>query len=134
MAMVRATVKRLHFVLGIIFLVIAIIGVVLPVLPTTPFILLALYFFDKSSEKFHNWCLKIPGFGARIDEWQRYRIIRLSAKIQAIALIVVSGVYLAYKESLSIWLRAGVISILLVVILFLVTRPSKLPENLVEQD
>ncbi|MCB0422803.1 MAG: YbaN family protein [Bdellovibrionales bacterium] len=122
--MLQSALKKIHFALGLLFLVLGIIGVLLPVLPTTPFILLALYFFDRSSEKFHRWCLKIPGFGPRIEEWQRYRIIRRSAKIQAVVIILASATYLALKESLNVWIKLGSLLVMAWVVVFIWTRRS----------
>lgn len=47
--------KVIYISVGLISLAIGILGVVLPVLPTTPFLLLTLYLFAKGSPKFHNW-------------------------------------------------------------------------------
>ena len=106
-------------------MVVGIIGIVLPVLPTTPFILLAIYFFSRSSERFHQWCLRIPGFGERITEWQKFKIIRKKAKIQAITIICVSGMYLFFKDTLSTSVKVIALSSLALVIIFIATRASE---------
>ncbi len=46
------------------------IGVVLPILPTVPFMLLAAFFFSKSSERLHYWLISHPKLGPPIVEWQ----------------------------------------------------------------
>ena len=68
------------------------IGIFLPLLPTTPFLLLAAYCFQKSSPRLHNWLVGHPTFGPAIKDWQQHGAISRTAKIQAmIALAVVLG-------------------------------------------
>lgn len=110
--------------MGLIFLLLAIIGMLLPLLPTTPFALLAIYFFDRSSKKFHRWCLKIPGIGEGIRDWTKYKIIRKKAKIQALVLLAISGVVVSLKNHLSFSVKMTTISILLGVLIFLWSKPS----------
>ncbi|WP_232819297.1 YbaN family protein [Saccharospirillum mangrovi] len=64
------------------------LGVVLPVLPTTPFMLLAAVCFARTSPRFHRWLLSSKLFGPLIDNWQRERYIEKRSK--RVALIVVA--------------------------------------------
>ena len=123
--MIKKTLIHFYFVCGLIFMVVGIVGIALPVLPTTPFILLAIYFFSRSSEKFHDWCLRIPGFGERIAEWQKFKIIRKRAKIQAIIIICASVMYLFFKGTLSTSVKVIALSSLALVVIFIATRPSE---------
>lgn len=64
------------------------LGVVLPVLPTTPFMLLAAACFARSSPRFHRWLLSSKLFGPLIENWQRERYIQPRSK--TVALVVVA--------------------------------------------
>lgn len=85
------------FVLGWVCVAFGAVGVVLPVLPTTPFLLLAAACFDRSSPRFHRWLLSTKLFGPLIKNWQQERYIEKRAK--AVALVVVAATF-----SLSIWM------------------------------
>ena len=62
-------------------------GLVLPVLPTTPFILLAAFCFAQASPRLHRWLLRSRTFGPMIREWQQHRAIPWRTKLTAIALM-----------------------------------------------
>ena len=76
--------KRALFIfLGFLSLGIGIVGIILPGLPTTPLVLLAAYFFSKSSPKFHQWLLNNKWFGKYIKDYQENPSINLKTKIIA---------------------------------------------------
>jgi uncharacterized protein len=68
----------------------AVAGAFLPVLPTTPFVLLAAACFARSSPRFHRWLLEHRLFGPLIRDWQAHGTIPLKTKRFAIALLVLS--------------------------------------------
>jgi len=76
---------------GLICVGLAVLGIFLPVLPTTPLLLLALACFARSSERLHGWLLSHRAFGPVIKHWHETRSMPRSAKITAIASIVVVG-------------------------------------------
>ena len=79
---------RLLFVaLGTLFVLLGIAGALLPVLPTTPFMLLAAGCYARASTRFYNWLLNNPTFGPTILEWRRHRSIPWRVKLTAIALM-----------------------------------------------
>lgn len=82
--------KKVFLIFGIISLGLGCIGIFLPLLPTTPFLLLSAYCFSKSSEKFHTYLLENKIFGQYIRDYQEKKGITLKNKIFAILLLVAS--------------------------------------------
>lgn len=72
---------------GFVFVGLATLGVILPLLPTTPFLLLAAACFAKSSERFYRVLLDNRVFGPLIRDWREHRAIPMRAKILAITAI-----------------------------------------------
>ena len=77
-------VRALLIALGWIFVVIGLIGVVLPLLPTTPFLILAAACFARGSERFYRWLLSSRLFGPVIREWRQTRSVPPRAKRTAL--------------------------------------------------
>ena len=77
--------------LGFLFLAMAIVGIFLPLLPTTPFVLLAAACFARSSEKWHRWMLANKTFGPMIRSWEENRCISCRVKLLAITSMVFVG-------------------------------------------
>jgi uncharacterized membrane protein YbaN (DUF454 family) len=88
--MIRKAKKYIFLFLGFLFTVIGIIGAFLPVLPTTPFLLAAAFFFSKSSEKFHNWILNHKIFGPAIKDYYNERKITLQTRKKALTMLWIS--------------------------------------------
>lgn len=83
-------VRVLLVVVGTVCVTLGILGIVLPVLPTTPFLLLAAACYARASERFYLWLLRNPAFGPTIREWRRHRSIPRRTKWVAISLMTVS--------------------------------------------
>lgn len=75
---------------GWLSLFLGVVGIFLPLLPTTPFLLLASACFMRGSPKIANWLLQHPHFGPIIDNWQRNRAIDRRIKRRANVFIVLS--------------------------------------------
>lgn len=90
-------------------------GIVLPVVPTTPFFLLAAYSFSRSSPRFEAWILSLPGVGPLVCDYRNGLGVARSVKISAIAMMSVMGtgsaLLLATK---SLWLSAMVVALCVV--------------------
>ncbi len=111
--------------LGHLFLVLGIIGAFLPVMPTTPFLLLAAYCYSKSSDKLHNWILNHKYFGPSIRNWHEHGMISKKAKaLAALTLILVMTLRIpTLNVHLGIKIFAN--AILFGVLVFVLTRPSQ---------
>lgn len=82
-----SAVRYLLLAAGCIAFALGLAGVFLPVLPTTPFMLLAAACFARSSPRFHRWLLGHRTFGPIVSEWERHRAIPWRAKLWAIGLM-----------------------------------------------
>jgi hypothetical protein len=76
---------------GLLCLVLAVLGLFLPLLPATPFLLLAAACFARSSERLHAWMLRHRRFGPLLNDWETQRAIRPAAKRSATAAILASA-------------------------------------------
>jgi len=108
--------------IGLVALALGAIGIALPLLPTTPFVLLAAFAFAQSSAKLHQWLLDHNVFGPLIDNWHRYGAISRRAKVvSVVSMIAVLGVSLAMAApAVVIWLQVLVLG---AAALFILTRP-----------
>lgn len=98
--------KKLLATLGVISLVLGIIGAFLPLLPTTPFVLLSAYLFAKSSEKFHQRLMNHKIFGQLIRDYNEDKSIPLHAKIIAIVTMWPSMLFaIFYIATDKLWLQ-----------------------------
>lgn len=79
------SIKRVIYVcIGSMFLTFGVIGIFLPVIPTTPFLLLASFFYFRSSERMYHWLINHKILGAYIYCYLKYKAIPIKTKIGAI--------------------------------------------------
>lgn len=102
------------------------IGIFLPILPTTPFMIVALWAFSKGNKKMHSWLLNHPKFGNSLQQWESHQIIPLKAKLTALGFISLSAGYLILFSEISIYIRIIAVISMAYVIIYVLTRPSKL--------
>jgi hypothetical protein len=104
----RLVTVRLAFAgLGTLCVALGILGMFLPLLPTTPFLLLAAACYARASGRFYNWLLNHKLFGPTILEWRRHRSIAWRTKLTAIALMALtltSSIVFFVREP---WLQAA---------------------------
>jgi uncharacterized membrane protein YbaN (DUF454 family) len=86
-------VRKLLVAFGWFNVGLAVIGAVLPVMPTTEFLLIALWAFSMSSKRFHRWLYEHPTFGQIIHAWQDQRRVPWSGKITAVLAMSASLYY-----------------------------------------
>ncbi len=97
----------------------------LPVLPTTPFLLLAAACFARSSPRFHAWLLRHRTFGPIVSEWERHRAIPWRTKLWAIALMsatLTASIVFFVKPP---WLKAALAVLGVALAVWLYRRPSR---------
>ena len=111
---------------GWISLILGIIGIFLPLLPTTPFVLLAACCFSKSSPRLHSWLINQPRLGPMIQNWEQQGSISQNAKVTSTVLMIgMFGVsFLLFN--LSFILKGMLVGIATGVLLFIWTRPLPL--------
>ena len=109
---------------GFVFVGLAAVGAVLPVLPTTPFLLVAAACFARSSPRFYRWLLENRVFGPLIRHWRDTRSIPRRAKLAAIVLIAAVGGTSVVFFLTHVWARAAVSAVLLALIVWLARVPS----------
>lgn len=100
-----------------------IVGAVLPLVPTTPFLLLAAFAFAKSSPRLHAWLTTHPQFGPLIENWQQHRAIGRGAKRTAL-LFMVLALALSWLFAVPEWILAVQAAVLACVATFILTRPD----------
>lgn len=115
--------RHLVFVLGCLVTGLGVLGLFLPLLPTTPFVLLAAWCFFKTSPKTHAWLCRQPGLGPALLDWQQKKAISLRTKIVANIMILFSLMMIWLKVS-SLPIEIGV-SVLLVTVSIFIIRAKK---------
>jgi uncharacterized membrane protein YbaN (DUF454 family) len=121
--------QSLFLSLGLISVTLGIIGIFLPILPTTPFAILAAYFFSKSSVRLHTWLLNQKTLGPVIRDWEANGVIRFKAKVLATAMMTVLFSYTLVFVKVSLLIKGIVAFIGLSVLTFIWTRPSQIIEE-----
>lgn len=116
--------KALWIFLGILCLIAGFIGVFLPLLPTTPFALLAAFCFSKGSDTLYEWLLSSKLFGPLIKDWEAYGVIRLPVKRLSTGMIFLLFGYTLIFVKVALWIKAIVSLSGILVLAFIWTRPS----------
>lgn len=121
--------RVIYFSLGWIFFLLGAVGVFLPVLPTTPFMILALWAFSRSSVRFHNWLYHHPFFGPLLQKWDKYRVIPMPAKILSVSFMAMSFLYVSLFSPMHVLLKLSVAILMIYGTWFVLTKPSHIPKQ-----
>lgn len=116
-------------IVGLAFLAIGIVGIFVPLLPTTPFLLISLAAFSRSSPRFEQWLLDHPRLGPPLQDWQRYGAIRTRAKILATFFIAVSFSFPLFLIDIRLAWRLSAGGLMFALLLFIWSRPSRAPAD-----
>ena len=104
------------------------IGIFIPGIPTTIFLIIALWAFTKSSKKLRDWLLHHKKFGPILKNWQEHKVVPRRAKILMVVLMIFASI-LFYYSLQNLFLTIGLIIILVLVAIYVISLPSKIPEN-----
>ena len=118
--------RAFYLLIGLLTTGLGILGAFLPVLPTTPFLLISLWAYAKSSRRLESWLLEHPRFGPRLVEWRTYRVIPWRVKLTAwgsmlasLAIMIATGT--PWKA------MAGAVALMLIGVIYVATKPSRPP-------
>ena len=118
-----SSVRTLWTAAGLTSFALGAVGVLVPLLPTVPFMLLAAFCFARGSDRFHDWLVNHPRFGPAIQDWQAHGAISRRGKVAAVAAACVT-----FGISLALGLAVHILAIQAVVLglmmLFVLSRPS----------
>lgn len=117
------TPRFLWLLLGIGATGCGIAGAVLPLVPTTPFLLLAAFAFARSSPRLHAWLMSHRQFGPLIDNWQKHGAIGRGAK-QAALVALALALAVSWLLAVPGWVLAVQAAVLAAVATFILSRPS----------
>ena len=121
--------RPFYFLLGWCFFGLGAVGAVVPGLPTVPLMLVALWAFSRSSQRFHDWLYDHSLFGPPLQQWHSHRVIPPRAKLLAVATMLGSLTYLVFFTGMSNWMKALVVVFILVGAVFILSQRSRLPEE-----
>lgn len=97
--------KLLYAILGSVSLCLGVVGIFLPLLPTTPFLLLAAALYFRSSPRLYQWLINQKYLGPYIRNFREYNAIPLQAKIISISLIWITMLYCIFFLIPNIWIK-----------------------------
>jgi uncharacterized membrane protein YbaN (DUF454 family) len=115
--------RLLYLAAGLVCVGLAYLGVLLPGLPATPWVLLAGYCFSRSSPRLERWLKRSPVFGRLLRDWQEHRGIRRPVKVLAVCLVVTVVTLSIVFGGLPVWVKwiiGGLAVVGLSVIVFVV--------------
>ncbi|MEM7400615.1 MAG: YbaN family protein [Pseudomonadota bacterium] len=124
--------KYVYNAIGGLSLSLGIVGVFLPLLPTTCFVLLASWAFAKSSPNFHNWLVYRSPFSKSIQNWNKFGIIPTHVKAIAASSMLISFLITALLLE-NIYVLTGLGLGLLALLAFIFSKPSKIEPSICQQ-
>lgn len=115
--------RYLALLLACLFLILAIIGIFLPGLPTVPFLLLAAWFSARSSPRLHQWLHHHAVFGKLLVDWETNKSISRRSKVIAVLMLLLSYAVMLLRVE-HVWMLTGVALLFVAVAIFLISRPE----------
>jgi uncharacterized protein len=121
--------KPLYLLLGWFTFGLGAVGAFVPGLPTVPLMLVALWAFSRSSQRFHDWLYSHRVFGPPLQQWKEYGVIPVRAKVVAIATMAASLLYMFAFAEMALWIRAVTLLLMAVGAGFILSQPSRRPDE-----
>ena len=115
-------IRILWLLAGLLAVAIGAVGIVLPLLPTTPFLLIAAFAFARSSTRLNNWLLEHRSFGPLISNWHRDGSIDRKVKRIAIIVILMTPV-ITWLFGAPLWIIVCQVVVLSAAAVYILTRP-----------
>jgi len=116
----KSVVRIMLIVIGTICVILGIVGIFLPLLPTTPFLLLAAFCYSRSSDRFYHWLITNRWFGEYIRNYREGRGIALRQKVIALSLLWLTMSYSIWFVVSQWWVQLILLSIAVSVTIHLV--------------
>jgi uncharacterized protein len=127
---IRMNALRLFYLgLGWLSVALGVVGIIMPILPTTPFLLLAVWAFSRSSPELAERLRNHPKVGPFIRDWQDYGVIPPLGKAMAIVMMTAMGTYLVFYSPMPLWGAAAACVAMLGLTIYIVSRPSAAPRS-----
>jgi uncharacterized protein len=125
--MKRKARRALFLTIGVVSLGLGLVGAVLPVVPTLPFLLVAVWAFSKSSDRVEQWLLQRPKIGPRLREFRQFRVVPLTGKLVGWGAMAVSlgGMVVADTPW---WVVAPLAALAVVAAIYLARCPGEVPD------
>jgi uncharacterized membrane protein YbaN (DUF454 family) len=117
--------NHLFVFVGWIFVGLGVIGAVLPIVPTVPFLLLAAYLFSKGSPKLYAWLVSIPKFGPEIKNWNEFGVISKRSKLLSVSALVMVIIYFWILLKTFTGFKVVATLTIISVAAFILNRPSE---------
>ena len=121
--------KYIYCSIAWLFILLAVIGTLLPVMPTTPFLILALWAFSNCSQRFHNLLYNHKVFGPTIQRWHQYGVISVYAKTLSISMMSISLISILFFTDYHYSFKIITFIIMAYGAYFVLSKPSKPPEK-----
>ena len=117
--------KYMLFTIAWLAMLLGILGIIVPLLPATPFFILALCCFSKSSPRFQHWLLNLPGIGDDLRYWQAHQKIDKKRKPMIYLSIIVSFTISICLLMGQLYLQLMLITLMLSLLLFIKKIPMR---------
>jgi uncharacterized protein len=119
--------RLFYLTLGWLSVGLGVIGIILPLLPTTPFLLVAVWAFSKSSPALAEKLRNHPKLGPTLRAWQDHGVIPTVGKVLSTVMMTAMGIYLVGFSGLPIWAAAVACLTMTAIAAYILTRPGAVP-------
>ena len=115
--------RLVSLILAYFFLALAILGILLPGLPTVPFLLLTAWFAARGSDRLHSWLYAHPQLGKLLIDWEQEKAVSRTSKVIAVSMLIISWVVMYYRID-NAWVLAGIAVLFFLIGGYLLSRPE----------